>query len=255
LPPGERLLVPGYKPNRVVSGPGWKAWLAPGANIEIALVLGACAEGRRLPGWRRRAGRGFVWVVPTLYCGRVVVRPYRRGGWMARLFTDLYFGVKPRSLAELEMLLYLEQARVPVVSGLGAGVQRVAGIGYRAWLVTRYWEGTETLWHFLRTTKRWSERAHVLDALGVALAQLYLAGVRHPDLHARNILVRRSTPEDPVRLIDFDRASMLCSRGRPRTVLKRLARSLRKLDPEGRYTRKEDWLLIETALWRTLREA
>jgi hypothetical protein len=37
--------------------------------------------------------------------------------------------------------------------------------------------------------------------------------------------------------------------------LKRLARSLRKLDPEGRYVRKEDWLLIETALRRTLREA
>jgi 3-deoxy-D-manno-octulosonic acid kinase len=76
----------------------------------------------------------------------------------------------------------------------------------------------------------------VLRAAGAQIARLHAAGIVHPDLNLRNILVAGAE----VYLIDFDRARVLArpvSRGARARGLLRLARSARKLraavDPAG----------------------
>ncbi len=224
-------------------------WLAPGVSSEVAELIAGCALGKEHAAERLALGRGAVWLARTEKEGSVLVRPYVRGGWAARVTTYWYFGFRPRSLVELETLLVLAQRGVPVVEGLAAAARRVSGIGYRAWLATRYWGESETLWDWWRRGPAAAERRRVLTAVGVALARLHRAGGAHPDLNARNILVRAGEENDCVRLLDFDRARCHPHPLDPRPALRRLARSLRKLDPDARVVREEDWTALEQALW------
>jgi len=71
---------------------------------------------------------------------------------------------------------------------------------------------------------------------GRAVAALHKAGVFHADLNLRNILVHPGPEGVRIALLDFDRAWLgpvpLGARARRRN-LRRLVRSLAKLDPDG----------------------
>ncbi len=172
-------------------------------------------------------GRGGTASVHTPR-GRVVLRPYRRGGAM-RWLGSTFFGFRPRPFHEFWTLLAAWRRGLPVVEPVAAIVERGFGPSYKGWLVTIEVGGAEPLSRWIRENRV----APAIAPLAASLRRIHAAGLRHPDLNLGNVLVR----EGPSFLfLDFDRARL---DGRPlgdwkrRSALRRLRRSARKLDPEG----------------------
>jgi 3-deoxy-D-manno-octulosonic acid kinase len=161
----------------------------------------------------------------------VVVRPYRRGGMAAWVLHDTYFGWHPRPFRELGTLAALRHSGAPVVEVYAAMVQWLAPGCYRGWLVTRYIAGARTLWEWFSTNPPLRQREQVLAQVGRAIRRLHDCGSGHPDLNLNNIVIGTSLEAaDPpqVVFIDFDGP-----RRAPQADVARLARSARKLDPDG----------------------
>jgi 3-deoxy-D-manno-octulosonic acid kinase len=169
-------------------------------------------------------------VVTTLPGGaRVVVRRYRRGGVMRWVNRTHYFGGN-RAFDELRAT---ERARaggvrVPVVVAAIERPGRVAG--YRAWLATVFLPGARDLGAWLAAAGAdEGRRRAVLAEAGRQVGLMHAAGVAHPDVNLRNLLV---AGDDEVYVIDFDKAHATADavpRGRRERDLRRLARSARKL--------------------------
>jgi 3-deoxy-D-manno-octulosonic acid kinase len=166
-------------------------------------------------------GRGEALAVETSI-GPVVLRRYRRGGWMARFVRDryLYTGYeRSRPFREFDVLQTLLERGLPVAEPLAALCER-NGRSYRAALLTFEIEGSRTLADVAAdlASSDWSE---LRDVLG----EFFEAGLEHPDLNARNILRDRLGRWF---LIDFDRARVHASARSPQPMLRRLLRSLAK---------------------------
>jgi len=190
------------------------------------------------PGWWRHqgrlvgeaAGRGRALLLDTPF-GPAVLRPYRRGGWAARISRDRYgyTGLeRSRPMRETRMLARLRRQGLPVPEPL-AGLCQRHGLYYTGALLTRRIEPAETLADRLESLNPanavWAEA-------GKVIRRLHEAGVVHADLNARNVLVGS---DGSVHVLDFDRARIAPGAGRSfRANLERLKRSLVKLWPEGR---------------------
>ena len=109
-------------------------------------------------------------------------------------------------------------------------------IAYRGALVTAEVPAAATLVEALRAAPDVAARRALAAAAGRAVASLHAAGVFHADLNLTNLLVHPGNDGPSIVLLDFDRARLqatpLAARVRRRN-LKRLARSLAKLDPTG----------------------
>jgi 3-deoxy-D-manno-octulosonic acid kinase len=165
-------------------------------------------------------GRGEAYRFP-LEAGQGIVRPYRRGGAMARLWRDRYLLVN-RPLRELRIHLACYRQGLPVPEPLGAAWQR-SGPWVRGAFATRALEAV-TLQRYLETHR---PSVDVLKAVGACIGRFHERGVCHADLQVRNILI---APEGRVYLIDFDKATKArrLSQRRRSANLARLARSFRK---------------------------
>ncbi len=181
-------------------------------------------------------GRGGVQRVVLNERGTAIVRPYRRGGAVRHFVYDLYWHRPPRPLLELICTETARQRGVPTVEVLGAGVEWLTCGLYRGSFVTREAEGFVNLWEWLRSKPTSAGREAVITAVARAIASMHEAGIAHADLNLTNILVRIATDSPAVLLIDFDKArvfpNQLPSRQLERN-LRRLQRSLNKLDPGG----------------------
>ena len=181
-------------------------------------------------------GRGPVQRVELDERGTAIVRHYHRGGLVRHFVRDLYWDRPPRPLAELTCTETARQRGAPTVAVLGAGVQWVTACLYRGMLITQEAEGFVTLWEWLRTRPAGTAREAVVGAVAQAIAHLHEVGIVHADLNLTNILVRVAVDTPAVLLIDFDRARVfpgpLARHWRERN-LRRLRRSLDKLDPAG----------------------
>lgn len=145
--------------------------------------------------------------------GEVVVRPYRRGGLVAKVNAKVYAS-PARFRQELTIHRALWEAGFPTVEPLGLAWRR-AGWGVEGLYLTRAaearpWPGD------------WA--APVLDDLMKALAALSDWGLFAPDLNATNVLWGPSG----LVLLDWDRAAFVAGDLRLR-YRARLARSLAKL--------------------------
>ena len=229
-----RQLPPGYE--AVFGERAWGFAWAP-ARDWLAAVL----EGGTIYGWARdrahdtRAGRGPVHVVDAPAVGpdgakRWAVRHYRRGGAIASLLGDRYWGtLRTRPVRELDACAHARAraVRTPaVVAGAvyRAGASGVAGF-YRADLVTELVPGARSL------ADRVRERAGLggaLRAAGALVRTLERAGVLHPDLNAGNVVLDQA---GHAWVVDLDRARRLhgATRRAAPGMLARLERSLEKL--------------------------
>jgi 3-deoxy-D-manno-octulosonic acid kinase len=200
----------------------------------VERVLGADRYGHVLEG-----GRGGTSRIATEH-GDIVLRRARRGGAM-RWLGETYFGPRPRPLREFAVLLRARRRGLPVPDPVAALAERRFGIAYRGLLLMRDLGGTP-----LCALSDKEAPADLVSLLARALRELHDAGLSHPDLNLGNVLVIRRSYEWRIAFVDLDRASL---RGRPlgaaarRRSLRRLRRSARKLDPDGR-------LLPEAALDR-----
>ena len=178
--------------------------------------------------------------------GRAVLRTYRRGGALRHLNPSRYF-LGHRAFEELRATEQAASggARVPRVL---AATERRQKIGYTATLATDWIPDAQEAATWLLGATRDARIAALRDA-GRQIAHVHDAGVSHPDLNLRNLLVReRGTGEGGERhngaragdavgpivyVLDFDRAKLYrgpVPKTRRLRDLRRLARSARKLD-------------------------
>ena len=172
------------------------AWLR--ADVADAPIAALWREPTPLPGAKGRGGVGVL-VVGGVEC---VARPYRRGGALAALLRDRYAG-PGRARAELAALLALRQEGVPVVAPVAAAARR-SGAFWRLRLLTERLPDAQPLPDFLAAHP--DRRRDVAASVGVVLRLAFAAGLRHPDLHADNILCMARGERLRVVLVDLDRA-------------------------------------------------
>ncbi|MFW6052476.1 MAG: lipopolysaccharide kinase InaA family protein [Desulfosalsimonas sp.] len=132
--------------------------------------------------------------------GPVVIKPYFRGGIMARLNKRTYLGIgKARSRAEFEILRFVRRHGINAPEPVAYAVK--GWLLYRAWLVTKQIPDAVSLSELSFTDPGKAEK--VLPAVSEQIGKLIRLGIYHVDLHPGNVLVG---PEDRAFLIDFDRA-------------------------------------------------
>jgi 3-deoxy-D-manno-octulosonic acid kinase len=225
-------LPPGYT---------WLSGVAVRAAVrsDLAAVLGPWLLGSELtvpPDAEPIArGRGAAYRATLPGGVRAVVRPYRRGGLLGRIVRATYLGVgvQPRPLRELVVTAGARSRGVAAAEVLAARIE--GRVVYRGTLVTAEIVGATPLIDALAGEAS-TRRAALGTAAGRAVARLHAAGVVHADLNLTNILVTGTVDAPTAMLVDFDRAQLanapLGARAR-RRMLRRLARSARKLDAGG----------------------
>lgn len=212
------------------------------AHAHLLGLAGAPAEVEAWVGGGRRPHPRVL--LPT--GERALVRAYRRGGVVRHLNPDRYF-LGHRAFRELRAAEAARRGGVRTPLPLAA-TERPAGLlGYRAWLATLWVPDARDAAAWLEEAAE-EERGRMLREAGRQVARMHAAGVAHPDLNLRNLLVAEEpgTEGPAVYLLDFDRARVHpgpVPRGRRVRDLKRLARSARKLGAP-----------VEAAGWRALRE-
>lgn len=186
-------------------------WLVKGAGAEVSGGRGSVLFIRE-PGYR--------WVL----------RHYRRGGWMARLSDDRYLWTgadATRSWREWRLLAHLHALGLPVPAPVAARYVR-SGCTYTADLITEELPMSRSLAQALATA---SLPADTWRTVGACIARFHRAGAHHADLNAHNILLGADAT---VYLLDFDRGRLRPPGAWQDAVLKRLLRSLHKLQAQGR---------------------
>ena len=157
----------------------------------------------RQPGQRPSVvlgGRGGVRSSELKDFGRVVVKEYRRGGFLAHFVRNRYvhWG-RIRSWREFELLDQARSRGIRVVEPLG-WASRGEWL-YRAWLFTREVEHHRTLADLAsRGDIRVSEYT---ERFAIEVMKLVQNRILHVDLHPGNVLV---DPAGQVWLVDFDKA-------------------------------------------------
>lgn len=197
--------------------------------------------------WRKRQalvaeaqGRGTTWMVRHGEA-ELVLRHYRRGGMVAALLQDRYLwsGLEnTRAWREWQLLAFMHKQDLPVPAPVAAQVVQT-GLFYRADLITRRIDGAVSLFQYLSICPV-STVAPLWRRVGECIRRFHRCGICHADLNAHNILL---DGQGRVFLIDFDRGEQRASGGWEQANLKRLQRSLDKLQsgqPNMLYS-EESW--------------
>ncbi len=158
-----------------------------------------------------------------------VLRPYRRGGLIARINDARYLWTgreRTRAFRELRLTAALYARGLPVPRPVAAGVWQ-HGATYQAALITVRLTGARALADCLQDAD-----AALLERVGATIRRFHDAGLDHVDLNARNLLVG---PDGEVFLIDLDRCRLRRPGRWQASNLARLERSLVKFVPtQGR---------------------
>jgi 3-deoxy-D-manno-octulosonic acid kinase len=145
-------------------------------------------------------GRNAVSVVDLDGVGRVVIKTYRRGGFIRHFNRQTYLKLsETRGQSEYNLLKKMKQIGINAPDPI-AFVYK-GRLLYHAWLITREIAAARTLADLSRAEP---ERAQ--SAMADVQAQVDLLirhHIHHVDLHPGNVLVDRS---NQVYLIDFDKA-------------------------------------------------
>lgn len=155
-----------------------------------------------------------------------VLRHYRRGGLVAKLFKDQFVGWgldRSRSWSEWRLLASLYAKGFPVPRPVAARVCKHLGY-YSCDLITQRISQAQTLADLL---KQGSLPPVVWGDIGACVRRFHDAGVYHADLNANNILLDHHRR---VYLIDFDRGRWRRSGPWRQGNINRLKRSLQKID-------------------------
>lgn len=201
------------------------------------------------PDRERMEGRGPLYTAPAPGGERWVVRHYRRGGAVAPLLGDRYLRLgRPRPVREIRASEAVRERGIDTPPVMAA-VLHPRGIFYRADLATRWIPGSADLARtlFLDPGVGTEARLEGCRAAGRLVARLQRGGLIHPDLNAKNVLLRWT--EDPPRpyVLDLDRCTVVDrpDAGRRDAMLARLRRSLEKWEAEtGRALPARAWAAV-----------
>lgn len=193
---------------------------------------------------RLAGGRGSIAILRTDH-ERWVLRHYRRGGLVAKVWNDRYLWTgadRTRSFAEWRLLAQLRALELPVPKPIAARYVR-NGLTYRADLITQMLPNTITLAQAVVTSDL---EAGAWDEIGRTIASFHRHGVHHADLNAHNILLSAAGSIEESRaevyVLDFDRGRIRARGAWEQQVLKRLRRSLEKVCAQaGKSFETEQW--------------
>ncbi|HEY6451312.1 MAG TPA: 3-deoxy-D-manno-octulosonic acid kinase [Steroidobacteraceae bacterium] len=195
--------------------------------------------GRRGQVRESEEGRGAA-VFVEADTRQLVLRHYRRGGWMAHLSADRYLWrgeSLTRSYLEWHLLYLMRRAGLPVPLPIAAAYRRSGRFGYRADLLTERIPAARSLASRLRAAPL---ALTAWIAIGRCLRRFHDDGVCHADLNAHNVLVDEG---EEVWLVDFDRGRLRHPGLWCDANLVRLRRSIEKITdplPSGRFS-DADW--------------
>lgn len=160
---------------------------------------------------------------------RALVRRYHRGGAIRHVNRATYLRGR-RSYHELWVTERARAAGVSVPFALAAAERR-RRLGYSAWLATRWIPDACDLAEWLTDDAGGGRSAEaILEMVGRQISAMHEAGIAHPDLNLRNVLVGAGGGD--VYLLDFDRARVGAGpvpARRRRADISRMLRSARKL--------------------------
>jgi 3-deoxy-D-manno-octulosonic acid kinase len=165
------------------------------------------------------------------------VRQLKRGGLAQYVAQDIFVGISARPFRELMVASKAFHRGVPVAEPMGAMVQWIAPAIYRGFFLTRAIPGM-TLWEFIKTDDDPVVLKHILMQARAAIVTMHDKGLFHADLNLHNLMVTQSGESFKVMILDLDKARIYDAALRPslrRNNARRLLRSARKLDPNGRY--------------------
>ena len=241
--PGETIPA-GFE--KLVPAPGLTVWAAHG--VDAGPLVSRALDPSAAPA--RHFGRAGLQAVALADRGHALVRSCQHGGLLRHLTRDWFVSRPPRPFVELAVTAAARQRGLAAPEVLAALVARGFGPWYRGWLVTRELEGARDLWAALRENLAGGEKEAVLRGVGRALRLMHACGIDHADLNLRNILVVRGKPCPEIYIIDFDKARLfqgpVPAAGAQRN-LRRLLRSVNKLDGERVRVRPEDWTCLMDA--------
>lgn len=175
---------------------------------------------------RTGGGRGAHPVVELPGGARILLREYRRGGAVRHVNRATYF-LGHRALEELRVTVAAEDRGVSVPRMIAA-VETPGRVGYSAMLAVGWIDGAVELARWIEALP--DERLETMRSVGEAVARMHDAGIAHPDLNLRNLLVAPGgrPGERRVVIIDFDRATLhdrALSARRRRAAIQRMTRS------------------------------
>jgi 3-deoxy-D-manno-octulosonic acid kinase len=199
------------------------------------------------------SGRGPVYAVPTPG-GIWVVRHFMRGGSVASLLGDRYLHRgKPRPFREAAASQIVRGRGIATPKVIAAAVYR-SGAFYRGDLVTELVPDSEELCEVLFDPERRGlagtrDRKEALQETGSLIARMARAGVRHPDLNAKNVLIQWSGGSPTAHVLDLDRTRVGPGPAPVTPMVQRLLRSLRKLERRSglKLPEAEEGLLVAAA--------
>ena len=170
------------------------------------------------------------------------LRHYLRGGLIAKLLTDHYFGIRlknTRAWREWHLLNDMIELGLPVPVPVAASVVK-KGWFYQADLVTEYIGSSNTLADILGSD---CIDGTIWINIGQCIRKFHDYSVFHSDLNAKNILLDEN---QDIYLIDFDQCSFREGEGWKTKNLSRLKRSLEK------FKAKQDRFNFEDSNWHDL---
>jgi hypothetical protein len=175
-------------------------------------------------------GRAPVFAINLPGCGRVVVRHNMRGGWMAKITSDLFL-LPTQGYRELLASLRLRASGVSTPEVLAYISYPKNLLLRRSDVVTREISNGHDLSVTLAKVTDHDHRVMVLEAIVKLLRALAHAGAHHQDLNLKNVLLTAGEgPGLDAHVLDVDRVQF-DSPGSPlvaKANLDRLIRSLRK---------------------------
>lgn len=249
LPPGFEVIS--LKKGMAVIKSECQTWLKEG--------LDSLAKPEKTPEIKHLGGRGnsFSFPVSDPQINRIVVRPYKRGGFLTGpLLRNIYWGVR-RFLQELEVSVIAFNKGLPVSEPLGIVLEPKALGFYKAFILSKEITGAKDISTALESLKRAEpcllsrKKQELLKALVAAIVRFHNGGIYHPDLHLKNILVRENPSGLPeIFIIDLDRAKYYNSLRFSQRVnnLVRLNRSIIKLGLDKIITASDRLRFLESYL-------
>ncbi len=215
-------------------------------DYEVPTAIGLCADAREvlafLPGYevavrevaahpgalpkselggRRRLAR------LEMPGGSLLVREYGKGGLLRRVRGPAMHG-RLRPLDELVLHRRLAALGVAVADAVASVVLRGA-FGWRGYLLLEEVQGASDLeaWLYGASAPARLPRTQVLLTAGQSVRRLHDAGVAHPDLHPKNLLL---TPAGEVLVLDLDKARPAAGRLSDAARLQNLVRLGRAIE-------------------------
>lgn len=209
------------------------------------------AYAEREPTKHAFEGRGIAYAVPLPGCAaRVVVRHSRHGGFFAPVTGDRFWG-ETRAPRELAIAIALAERAVPTPEIVAYATYAAGARMRRADVVTREVPRAHDLAVALAEPDA-AARDEALESAGRLLRALAAAGVHHPDLNLKNILVSRGDQGGTkAYLLDVDRV-----RFHPPAEGARVSEwNLRRLVRSGDKWRDQRGLRFDAETVRALRSA